>query len=130
MCPFCPRVGGPKFPLARQCVQDYALALQKRNRKTVKYEHTSTESAMSRPDAATLLAALREFLATRFDIPAEQAQPESSLRDLGLDSMMVMDVMLETEDRFDVKLTDLALPREPTLRDVVALIERNLGAQA
>ena len=29
-----------------------------------------------------------------------------------------------------VKLTDLALPREPTLRDVVALIERNLGAQA
>ena len=85
---------------------------------------------MSRPDAATLLAALREFLASRFDISAEQAQPDSSLRDLGLDSMMVMDVMLETEDRFDVKLTDLALPREPTLRDVVSLIERNLGAQA
>lgn len=85
---------------------------------------------MSRPDAATLLAALKEFLAMRFDIPAEQAQPDASLRDLGLDSMMVMDVMLETEDRFDVKLTDLALPREPTLRDVVALIERNLGAQA
>jgi acyl carrier protein len=123
--------GGRKlFPIP-QCGQDEAPALQKRNRKTVKYRHTSTESApMSRPDAATLLAALKDFLAARFDIPAEQSQPDAALRDLGLDSMMVMDVMLETEDRFQVKLTDLALPREPTLRDIVALIERNLGAQA
>lgn len=85
---------------------------------------------MPRPDASTLLAALKEFLASRFDIPAEQAVPGAALRDLGLDSMMVMDVMLETEDRFDVKLVDLALPRDPTLGDVIALIERNLDAAA
>ena len=79
------------------------------------------------PDAATVLATLKEFLAARFDIPADTVQSETPLRDLGLDSMMVMDVMLETEDRFGVKLMDVKLPREPRLGDVVALIERHLG---
>lgn len=85
---------------------------------------------MTRPDTDTVLAALREFLASRFDISPAQAQPATPLREMGLDSMMIMDVMLETEDRFHVKLNDLALPREPTLGDVVALIERNLDAAA
>lgn len=82
---------------------------------------------MTRPDAAAILAAIREFLAERFDIPAERVALDAPLRELGLDSMMIMDVMLETEDRFGVKLMDLALPREPRLGDVVSLIERNLG---
>lgn len=85
---------------------------------------------MTRPDSDTVLAALRDFLASRFDVPAAQAQAATPLRDMGLDSMMIMDMMLETEDRFHVKLVDLALPREPTLGDVVALIERNLDAAA
>jgi acyl carrier protein len=83
---------------------------------------------MTQPDAAAILAAIREFLAERFDIPAERVALDAPLRELGLDSMMIMDVMLETEDRFGVKLMDLALPREPRLGDVVSLIERNLGA--
>jgi acyl carrier protein len=85
---------------------------------------------MTRPDAAAILQAIKEFLAERFDIPPERVEPEAPLRELGLDSMMIMDVMLETEDRFGVKLMDLALPREPRLGDVVALIERNIGAGA
>lgn len=85
---------------------------------------------MTRPDAEQILAAIKEFLGERFDIPAEKVAFDTSLRDLGLDSMMVMDVMLETEDRFGVKLMDLALPRDPKLGDVVTLIERNLAASA
>ena len=85
---------------------------------------------MSKPDAAAILLAIKEFLADRFDIPGERVALDAPLRDLGLDSMMIMDVMLETEDRFGVKLMDLALPREPKLGDVVSLIERNLGASA
>jgi acyl carrier protein len=85
---------------------------------------------MTQPDAAAILAAIREFLSERFDIPAERVALDAPLRELGLDSMMIMDVMLETEDRFGVKLMDLALPREPRLGDVVSLIERNLGAGA
>lgn len=85
---------------------------------------------MNQPDAAAILTAIQEFLAERFDIPTERVALEAPLRELGLDSMMILDVMLETEDRFGVKLMDLALPREPKLGDVVSLIERNLGARA
>lgn len=85
---------------------------------------------MTQPDADQILGAIREFLTERFDIPAEKVSPDTSLRDLGLDSMMVMDVMMETEDRFGVKLMDLSLPRDPKLGDVVSLIERNLRAGA
>ena len=85
---------------------------------------------MTRPDATAILTAIQDFLAERFDIPSERVALDAPLRELGLDSMMIMDVMLETEDRFGVKLMDLSLPREPKLGDVVSLIERNLGAGA
>ncbi len=85
---------------------------------------------MTKPDAYQILGVIREFLTERFDIPAENVSLDTSLRYLGLDSMMVLDVMMETEDRFGVKLMDLALPRDPKLGDVVTLIERNLGAGA
>jgi acyl carrier protein len=49
-----------------------------------------------------------------------------SMRELGLDSMMMLEVMLEVEDRFGIKLKDLSMPSNPTLRDVVDLAERNL----
>ena len=83
---------------------------------------------MSRtPHPTDLLAALQEFLAARFDIPAAHVQAETSLRELGLDSMMVMDVMMDVEDRLGVKLVDLALPRDPRVGDVIELIDRNLA---
>ena len=82
---------------------------------------------MTTPDATAILTAIRDFLGERFDIPGDRVVPDVPLRELGLDSMMIMDVMLETEDRFGVKLMDVKLPREPRLGDVVALIERHLG---
>lgn len=68
---------------------------------------------------------ITEFLGERFDIPPEKITDDTSIRDLGLDSMMMLEVMLELEDRLGVKLKDLSLPVEPTLRDVVGLVARN-----
>ncbi len=83
---------------------------------------------MVKPDRQGILSMLQEFLGERFDIPAESAAPEMPLRELGLDSMMMLDVMLEFEDRLSVKLTDMSMPRDATLLDVAALIERNIGS--
>jgi acyl carrier protein len=85
---------------------------------------------MSQADKESILATLQAFLDERFDIPTESARPEASLRDIGLDSMMVLDVIMEVEDRLGVKLDDVALPRDATLGDVVNLVERNLGVGA
>jgi acyl carrier protein len=72
---------------------------------------------------------IKEFLGERFDIPRERITDDTSIRDVGLDSMMMLEVMLELEDRLGVKLKDLSMPANPTLRDVVALVERNQSAQ-
>lgn len=85
---------------------------------------------MSRPDKESILATLQAFLDERFDIPAATATTGASLREIGLDSMMVLDVIMEVEDRLGVKLDDVALPRDATLGDVVGLVERNLGIGA
>lgn len=84
---------------------------------------------MTEVDAVHIQTVIREFLGERFDIPADRITDSTSIRDLGLDSMMLLEVMLELEDRLGVKLGDLSMPANPTLRDVVALVERNRSAQ-
>lgn len=69
-----------------------------------------------------------EFLTERFDVPAEKMHADAAMRDLGLDSIIMLDVMLEVEDRLGVKLRDLAMPANPRLRDIVELIQRNLAS--
>jgi acyl carrier protein len=71
-------------------------------------------------------SAVKQFLAERFDIPPDRLTEHASMRDLGMDSMMMLEVMLEVEDRFGIKLKDLSMPSNPTLRDVVDLAQRNL----
>ena len=80
---------------------------------------------MTDPKPGNNIAMLQDFLNERFDISAESATPDTPLSALGLDSMMVLDVMLEVEDRLGIKLTDMSMPRDATLADVVRLIERN-----
>lgn len=67
-----------------------------------------------------------DFFVERFELPRARLLGETPLRELGLDSIMMLDVMLEVEDRLGIKLRDLAMPANPTIDDIAALIERNL----
>jgi len=81
-------------------------------------------------DAAHIQKVIKDFLGERFDISADRITDSTSIRDRGLDSMMMLEFMLELEDRLGIKLRDLSMPANPTLRDVVALVERNQSANA
>lgn len=81
-------------------------------------------------DSVRVEAMVKDFLVERFDIPADRLTSDVFLRDLGLDSIMMLDVMLEVEDRLSIKLSDLSMPPNPTLNDIVTLVERNLATQA
>ena len=81
-------------------------------------------------DAHDILSMVKDLLQELFDIPRDALTEGVTIRDLGLDSMMVLDVMLEMEDRLGSKLADLEIPANPTLGDVVAVIERNLPVPA
>ena len=82
---------------------------------------------MSSTKPVRIHKALQEIFSERFDIPPETATPEALLRDIGLDSMMVLDVIMDIEDRLGVKLEDMSLPRNATLGDVIKLVQRNQG---
>jgi acyl carrier protein len=77
-------------------------------------------------DAVRIVAVVKDFLKERFDISPEAVTDEVTVRELGLDSILMLDVMLEAEDRLDLKLQDLALPPNPKFKDVIALILRNM----
>jgi len=68
------------------------------------------------------------FLCERFDIPKDKIHDETPLRDLGIDSILMLDIMLDIEDRFGLKLTDLNMPSNPKIIDFVDLIRRHLPA--
>jgi acyl carrier protein len=81
-------------------------------------------------DDQRISTVVKEFLHERFDIAVDTITEDSSIGDLGLDSMMMLEVMLELEDRLGIKLKDLTMPARPTLRDVIKLVERNQLAQS
>jgi len=81
-------------------------------------------------DDQRISTVVREFLHERFDIAVDTIADDTSIGDLGLDSMMMLEVMLEMEDRLGIKLKDLTMPARPTLRDVIKLVERNQLAQS
>lgn len=82
---------------------------------------------MKPTEDSQILASLQQFLHERFDLEPALLTRDAPLRSIGLDSMMILDVMLETEDRLGVKLDDMTLPRDATLGDVAEMIKRNLG---
>lgn len=71
---------------------------------------------------------VEDFLSENFGVAKEEMAPHVTLRKLGIDSIMMLDIMLEMEDRLGIKLKDLSTPAQPKLSDVVDLIERNLAA--
>jgi len=51
------------------------------------------------------------------------------LRECGLDSMAVLDVVFHLEEVLGIKIDDLALTRDSTLDDVLSLVEAQVRAK-
>lgn len=71
---------------------------------------------------------IREFLKDRLGIAPERIVPEAPLADLGVDSLMMLELMFEFEDRFDIKLdNDLTTPQ--TVGEMVTLMDGVIQTQ-
>lgn len=69
------------------------------------------------------LGLIREFLQNRLGVTPERAIPEAPLKELGVDSLMMLELMFEFEDRFGITLSkDLKSPK--TISDMAALMDR------
>ena len=62
-------------------------------------------------------------------VPQEQAiKPETDLvADLGLDSLKVMKILEDVEDRFDISIPLNILPDVRTVEDLVLQIQKSMG---
>jgi acyl carrier protein len=65
---------------------------------------------------------IRNFLHARLDTEATKVVPEALLTDLGIDSLMMLELVFECEDQLAIKLPeDLKSPQ--TVGEVVALMD-------
>jgi len=71
---------------------------------------------------------IRNFLNTRQGIEAEKVVPEALLTDLGVDSLMMLELVFEFEDQFGIALPqDLKSPR--SVGDMATLMDRLIASQ-
>lgn len=71
---------------------------------------------------------IRNFLNARLGIEAEKVVPEAGLADLGIDSLMMLELVFEFEDQFGLKLpVDLKSPK--TVGEMTALMDGLITSQ-
>ncbi len=93
------------------------------------YNWNVSEAMTNDLDSSHIETLVGQFLTERFDVPVDKLAANPLMRDLGIDSIMLLDVMLEVEDRLGIKLHDLSMPANPRLYDIVELVERNMAAK-
>lgn len=75
------------------------------------------------------LSVIRDFLKDRLGLEHGQIQPESTLESLGIDSLMLLELLFEFEEKLDVTLSnDMATPK--TVGELIAIVEQLQQAPA
>lgn len=69
-----------------------------------------------------ILGRLQALLRERFSLPQDDLGEEVCLRDLHIDSMHIVELMLDLEDALKIKISSLSLPKNPTLGKVADAI--------
>lgn len=69
---------------------------------------------------------LKELVAERFDLKDMELSLATTQSELGIDSILMVDLMMDVEERLGVTFKTLELKKNPTLGDIVDLVEANL----
>ncbi len=77
---------------------------------------------------ADTLQTLTTIIAEKLDISPDKITAESTMEDLGLDSLDTFDVIFRAEDAFNIKVTNYQADLR-TLQDVVSLIDKLIKEQ-
>ena len=81
-------------------------------------------------DKEQVLAKLKEMLHERFSIDMSQLRGDTRRADIGIDSILMVDLMLDIETELDFTFDMMDLPSNPSLDEVSELILRNLNKSA
>jgi acyl carrier protein len=68
------------------------------------------------------LETMQELLHERLGIDGDKVTLDSSLEDLGIDSLMQIELLFDFEDKYKVKIPDIS-EKPTTIRELLAVIE-------
>ena len=66
---------------------------------------------------------IRAIICNLLEIEEAKVTPETQLEDLGVDSLDMIDMVMDIEDEFGIEVTDEALEKFDTVRDIVNFVE-------
>ena len=70
-----------------------------------------------------VLPSIREFLKAHLNVAPERVVPDALLKDLGVDSLMMLELIFECEERLHIKIDpDTATPA--TIRELISVFEQ------
>lgn len=69
---------------------------------------------------------LKDFLQERTEIDPDRVTPEATLEELGIDSLMQLELLFEFEEKLGISLPDVE-ERPKTIGDLVDLVEHHVG---
>ena len=72
---------------------------------------------------------LKIILNERFGLDTTTFNESTRLGDIGIDSLHVVDIMLDIEADFDFNFQDLSLPPNPSLGEMSEAISKNLAKE-
>lgn len=79
-------------------------------------------------DRSKILELLKALLKEKYDVDPDSLTGASRQDDIGLDSMTMVDLMMDIETSMDFQFQDLNLPKNPSLDEIVDLIAKSAGA--
>ena len=91
------------------------------------------EQARAMPETGTSYELILDEILKRLQTHAKAGRPITEAtdlnRDLNLDSLAVMELMFELEDRFNISVPMNLLPEVSTVRDLALLVQRIEGGR-
>lgn len=77
-------------------------------------------------DKQQVMGHLKRMLLERFKIDEALLLPEIRQHDLGIDSILMVDLMLDIENELDFSFDIMDLPKNPSLDEICDLVLRNV----
>jgi acyl carrier protein len=69
------------------------------------------------------------MIAASAEVPIESLDPNRPLQEINIDSLTVLEVMFDVEDKFKIKMPEERVPLK-TLQDIVDLVDRLVAEQS
>lgn len=80
-------------------------------------------------ESSTILRRLTEMLQERVGATEVPITAQTRLQELGIDSIILVDIMLDLESELDFTFKSMSLPKNPTVEEIVQLIQDSMDAQ-